>query len=764
MVTDSNVVAQESGINTLQMLLTYGGAQTLRLRSAIVPALCEKGLSSSRAGTKQKVTECLMLFIELDTADPVIEAMIPSLSARLPKLVSGVVKALVDIYSAFGAETISPKLVLPSLSKLFSHADRTVRLETSNLTVELYKWMGPALETILFSELKPVQQKDLTKAFEKCNNEKAVQTRFLKSQKAAETSGDANAELGLAENDGDVVMVDQEPKSIDPYDLVEPVNVLAKLPTDLSKKLSEPKWKDRVETLTDVAEKLNVVKMADDDYFELFKVLAKSIKDVNIQVVSLAAKSIESLCKGLRQRFHKYHSIVLNPLLERLKEKKQSVLDSLNSALDSVFQYTSMSDILPDTVEALKSKIPQVRLSSTQFLTRCLKTTQVAPNKSEVESIITIGVKLVCDTLPDIRNNASELVGVLMKITGERELNRYLENLDDIKKKKIKQYFEDEEIKIKIVKNAKPSGSKADTPLPSASGRAASSLAPPKQAKPSGSMLRKKSLLPNSTIPSKRPPTSPLKSDKSSAVSSTTGRGGLTGRSLQYNSASAAVGIGNSNTNAHTTSITSIELQELQELRQEKQSWLNERSKLTSMCEEANKENNKLARDIEQYSAKIDKLNEQHTNDIMTIKSKETQLQRVFSDLEISRLKISQLESEIELLQKQKNTSLYLTGGLNKAASTALQDLNNNEILGNKIDHIDEKVSNLSINSGAAAAPPAAAATTTVPAAGEAAGETGFKSVIDTNDESWRRAAEVTSQLKARIEKMKAKSRHSLNR
>lgn len=755
-----------------------GSRAANKIRSHVVPSLCEKGLASSRAGTKQKTIDALLWFIELDTPDPVIELMIPSLSARLPKLVSGTVKALVDIYSAFGAQTISPKLVLPSLPKLFSHADRTVRAETSNLTVELYKWMGPALEQVLFSELKPVQQKDLTAAFEKVKDEKPTQTRLLKSQREAVEAQSGKEDQ---EEDGDVVMGNtEEIGKVDAYDLMDPVDVLSKIPADLATKISAPKWKDRLDTLTEVQQALNVIKIADEDYLELVRVLAKCLKDVNIQVASLAANCIESLAKGLRKKFHKYYQIVLRPLLERTKEKKQSVLDALNGALDAIFESTSLSDVLNDTVEAMKHKTPQIRLGSSQFLIRCLKETRTAPTRPEIEVIITTSIKLVGDTLPAVRTNGFEVVGTLMKITGERELNSYLESVDDIKKGKIKEYYESAEVKSKL-SNAKPKpvSSRPTTSAPaktpskaSAAATKRKSLVPPKasslatkSALGSSSLQAKKKVSPGggstSTIPSKRGPSSPLKSDSVNSRIGNLGNRGLTGRSLQSSTAST---FNNTPATKQSNGLSDAERAELEDLRLQKQTWLKEKEKLNWQIQESIAESSRLMTEIQSMSNKADKLNEQHTNDNMTVKSKETQLHRAQSDLEISRLKISQLENEIQLLKKQRSSTMNtfpISSELDLSSSSSLESdrprqfsplqesngarsIKTDYSTKSSLDSIDQKVGNLSIDT-------------------EQKENSGIsRNMLDTNDESWKRAAEVTSQLKARIEKMKAKSRNNI--
>ena len=74
------------------------------------------------------------------------------------------------------------------------------------------------------------------------------------------------------------------------------------------------------------------------------------MKDANIAVVSAAANCVEIFAKGLRKSFAKYRSTVMNPMMERLKEKKQSVTDAIGAALDAVFLSTSLGDCLEEKI------------------------------------------------------------------------------------------------------------------------------------------------------------------------------------------------------------------------------------------------------------------------------------------------------------------------------------------------------------------------------------------------------------------------------
>ena len=158
-----------------------------RTRSITITPIVEKGLASSRPAAKQKALECILLYIELDKANPVIEELIPILSNKQPKLIAATLSALTSIYHAYGCKTVDPKPIIKILPKIYGHADKNVRAEGQNLTVEFYRWLKDSMKPLFWNELKPVQQQDLEKLFDKVKDEApAKPERLLRSQQAAQ--------------------------------------------------------------------------------------------------------------------------------------------------------------------------------------------------------------------------------------------------------------------------------------------------------------------------------------------------------------------------------------------------------------------------------------------------------------------------------------------------------------------------------------------------------------------------------------------------
>ncbi len=126
----------------------------------------------------------------------------------------------------------------------------------------------------------------------------------------------------------------------DPRQFAEVVDIVPSLPSSLQSDLKSSKWKERKEALDSLSTLLaNTPRIKDaPELAELAKVLANCIaKDANINCVMVAAKCLEDLAKGMMASFSRFRETVVPLMLERLKERKANVTDSIGSALDAVF-------------------------------------------------------------------------------------------------------------------------------------------------------------------------------------------------------------------------------------------------------------------------------------------------------------------------------------------------------------------------------------------------------------------------------------------
>ncbi|KAI1324389.1 ARM repeat-containing protein [Xylariaceae sp. FL0255] len=822
-VADSNVAAQSDAIAAFCTFLKFGGREgCLRSRNHVISPIVEKGLVSTRPATKTSSMEALLLLIELDVAPPVIEDILPALSAKQPKVIAAALAALTTIYHNYGCKVADPKPVLKVLPKAFGHADKNVRAEATNLAVEFYRWLRDAMKPMFWGDLKPTQQTDLEAQFEKIKAEPAPkQERLLRSQQEAMARAPPpGADVDEAYDDDGA----DEPAEVDAFDLAEPQDVLSKVPPGFHDNLASSKWKDRKEALDVLFAALNVPRIKDGDFNEINRGLAKSMKDANIAVVTQAAQCIEVLAKGLRKSYGKYRSVVMAPIMERLKEKKQSVADALGAALDQVFLATSLTDCLEDITAFLVHKNPQVKEGTMKFLVRSLRTTRDVPSKQEVNTIVEAAKKLLSESSEGLRSGGAEVLGTIMKIIGERAMNPHLEGLDDIRKTKIREFFEKAEVKAKDKPKSTPAptsrapaagppkkvvgGGPKKAPIarkvvPVVSAPAADSapLAPQSTSKPAGSSklgMPKPAGLSGLKAPQRRigasgvasprrpaaaAPPPPLTEEEFIAASPPPkprigmGRGGLAGRSLAKPMA-APTPVAVVASPPPSSGLTAIERAELEELRAANEQYARQ-------VDELRQERGKLSSEIQELKNQNAGLIEDHTRDVLSIKAKETQLVRARSDAESAEQTNERLRRELERLKRALSRAEGLGVGSPGMASPTPDDMGIYRDGGNQAG---ARSSRLSFNSSFSEekengeAPPSYPRSKLSPEMRYASGSSGrgspargFRSAaVDesgqgmatsstaaaggTNGtESWKRAAEVTSQLKARIEQMKAK-------
>ncbi|OAQ70848.1 spindle pole body component [Pochonia chlamydosporia 170] len=820
-VTDSNVAAQQEAIIALCAFLKFGGRDgALRSRGLTITPMVEKCLSSTRAATKQNAQEALLLYIELDTAGPVIEDVLPGLTNKVPKNVAATLNALTAIFHNYGCKIVDPKPVLKALPKVFGAADKNVRAEATNLTVELYRWLREAMKPMFWGELKPTQQTDLEAQFEKIKAEPPPkQERLLRSQQAAADSAINGGD------DGDVGGDDEgeEAAEMDAFSLAEPEDVTKKIPANFTDMLASSKWKDRKEAVEALYQAINVPRIKDSDFNEVNRGLAKCMKDANVAVVTQAAQCIEQLAKGLRQSYGKYRAVVMQPIMDRLKEKKASVSDALGAALDAVFTSTSLTDCLEDITAYLSNKNPQVKEGTMKFLIRCLRTTRTVPAKPEIATICEAGKKLLSESSPALRDGGAEILGTVMKIIGERAMTPYLDGLDDIRKTKVKEFFETAEVKAKekpkpvpVAKAPPPSAKKplgakrpavkkAGAPVMPAETPTAAPAAPKLAApgsklgglKPSGlaglKAPQKRTLGAPGAASPRRPAAGPpvMPSDDEPAAPPPQPRAGLSrglaGRSLAKPAAAPIMPAADSPPPA--SGLSAVERAELEELRA-----ANER--LSRQVDDMRQERNRFMSEIQELKNQNAGLIEDHTRDVLSIKAKETQLVRARSDAEATEQVNERLRRELERLKRalSRAEGLGAQTGMGSPVTSPIHDdvgiyrdsgaasSNRNRMSftstmseekeNGELSYPRSKLSPELRHSGSGASSgrgsPARGFRSAIPAAyesHESSAPTSRERPVSslpqpTNGggvESWKRAAEVTSQLKARIEQMKAK-------
>lgn len=229
-----------------------------------------------------------------------------------------------------------------------------------------FRWIGPVFKSQI-ATLPAVVLTELETEFEKVKNDKAVPTRYLRSQQQRQMM---EAVTAGSEEPGEVESGEaDDAEEIDPIDLIDPVDILSKLPKDFYEKLEAKKWQERKEALEALEPLLQNPKLQNGDYGDLVKALKKVIsKDTNVVLVAMAGKHMALLAKGLAKKFQPYAVVCTSAILEKFKEKKTNVVTALREAIDAIYPSTNLEAIQEDIMEALANKNPNVKAETASFL------------------------------------------------------------------------------------------------------------------------------------------------------------------------------------------------------------------------------------------------------------------------------------------------------------------------------------------------------------------------------------------------------------
>ncbi|KAJ3392260.1 Cytoskeleton associated protein 5 [Entophlyctis sp. JEL0112] len=445
---DSNAAALESALNALLVFTEVVQVSTVqKTRSVLLPIVIDKAVAHMRATARQRAMDISLMYIEVENkADGVMEDLLPVLDHKTPKNVAAAVVIIKEALRLFGSKVVPAKPILKSLAKLFDHKDGSVRtehkLKATHLAIELYKWLGPAILPSL-NDLKPVQLKDLNDQFELLGPE-APRPKPERLVRAEMERRNAVGYVEEVEIEGAKTAAAVAPEPVDPFEFADPVNVLDKLPPKFYETLQAPKWSERKEILEALLVLVKVPKLEDGRYGELLNVLSKKINDPHVVVLTLAINCIEFIARGLRSNFSQYRGIVFTPLLEKLKEKKASVIEAIKSCLDAVYLcVSSISDILDDTAPYLAHKNPQIKHETTMFVIRALKTLRrnKPPQKADVKKIAETMAKMMDDADGSVREGAMEGFGVLLGVVGEKgPISLVLDGMDKGKAAKVREF------------------------------------------------------------------------------------------------------------------------------------------------------------------------------------------------------------------------------------------------------------------------------------------------------------------------------------
>ncbi|KAE9553441.1 hypothetical protein FO519_003354 [Halicephalobus sp. NKZ332] len=235
----------------------------------------------------------------------------------------------------------------------------------------------------------------------------------------------------------------------DPWEFMDPVNVLKKLPANFEESLNSTKWLERKEALENLLKLMTENPKLDPQvpYNDISKKIAGIIsKDSNINVIAVAAKVVAKLAKGLRTNFSPYSSIFVPVVLEKFKEKKSLVKDSLVEAIDEIYKTTTLESMSDEIGAALGKPNPNIKAQTNLFLSRVFRgLNSQTMSKKALKEVVPLIVKSTGDSDSETREAAFSAIGSLMKAVGKNVVTAILGDIvnDKTKMNQIEKFYEE---------------------------------------------------------------------------------------------------------------------------------------------------------------------------------------------------------------------------------------------------------------------------------------------------------------------------------
>ncbi|XP_061533378.1 cytoskeleton-associated protein 5 isoform X2 [Phycodurus eques] len=473
-VTESNTVAQLKG---LEAALAYveNAHVAVKTTGDVVSGVVTKVFNQPKARAKELGTDICLMYIEMEKAEVVQDELLKGLDNKNPKIVMACIETLRKALSEFGSKIVTLKPIVKILPKQFESREKAVRDEAKMLAVEIYKWIRDALRPSL-QNINSVLLKELEEEWMKLPSTPPKQSRFLRSQQDLKAKFQQQQQAQGQESGEEE---EETVAAVDPYELLEAVDILTKLPKDFYDKIEAKKWQERKEALEAVESLSKNPKLESGDYGDLVRALKKVVgKDANVMLVSMAAKCLAGLASGLRKKFGTYAGQVVPTILEKFKEKKPQVVQALQEAIDAIFLTTTLQNLSEDILAVMDNKNPSIKQQASLFLARSFRhCTQATLPKSVLKPFCAALVKQVNDSAPEVRDAAFEAVATAMKVVGEKAVNPYLADLDKLKLDKLKECAD----KVELPGGKKGAGGGGAVDKKPAAKAQSKSSAPPKK-------------------------------------------------------------------------------------------------------------------------------------------------------------------------------------------------------------------------------------------------------------------------------------------
>ena len=160
-------------------------------------------------------------------------------------MVSGCINNVTECLRSFGAKVIKVSPLLKAIIPLMSHRDKDVREGGKRLIIEAFRWIGDLMKAQL-TGLLPVQLTELETEFAKVEGVgRARPERWLRSAGPPREERGADA-AGGEEGEQEEEEEDSQASELDPFEMLDPVDILSKMEKDFYEKVMQIKPSDLI--------------------------------------------------------------------------------------------------------------------------------------------------------------------------------------------------------------------------------------------------------------------------------------------------------------------------------------------------------------------------------------------------------------------------------------------------------------------------------------------------------------------------------------
>eukprot|EP00917_Polyrhabdina_sp_WS-2016_P012058 GHVP01026475.1.p1 GENE.GHVP01026475.1~~GHVP01026475.1.p1 ORF type:complete len:1959 (+),score=357.11 GHVP01026475.1:60-5936(+) len=193
------------------------------------------------------------------------------------------------------------------------------------------------------------------------------------------------------------------------------------------------KWSEKKSKIEEITEICKPPKRLDpkDEYGPLIQQLIKILtieNNVAVQVASI--KCIGVLCQGLRRQFQPSVKVVLQALLQKMKEK--ALIPSICECLEVLVEAANIDLWIDEIASTLKSTpLPHVRVHLLRFLRNSVeRPSQKESVTKSGQKLLSLSVERLEDSTPDVKTAAMELLTDLLTILPEKSFQLFVSKLD----------------------------------------------------------------------------------------------------------------------------------------------------------------------------------------------------------------------------------------------------------------------------------------------------------------------------------------------